>query len=322
MARPTKQEHNEKLNLIRKALNEAHGNLKQASKISKIEYNIIQKWVSKYNLQFVSKIKPISSKEKIQESYSRLQSLNLVAKELGGTAQGIRQAMIRYGLPINKLLRNMCNDDFFTQETETTFYWAGFIAADGCVKKDKRYNGSYKLAIQLAINDILHLEKFKNDINFEGKMYYRTKKYKKYNDSHQVSIEITSKKIFDDLAKFNIIPNKTKIYTFPEWLINHPFVHHFMRGYFDGDGSIYMNSSSKQLNITLCGTKKFLLIYRNILEQKCSLNYRNKDIPQRRNIGILTYGGNNKVPNIMSFLYKDATIYLERKKDIYDQFKQ
>jgi len=26
-----------------------------------------------------------------------------------------------------------CNDDFFKEETEASFYWAGFIAADGCM---------------------------------------------------------------------------------------------------------------------------------------------------------------------------------------------
>jgi hypothetical protein len=112
-----------------------------------------------------------------------------------------------------------------------------------------------------------------------------------------------------------------KIYIFPEWLVDHPLVNHFMRGYNDGDGSFYIgqlknNRRVKQVYFSLRGTTNFLKVYRTILEQQCDLKERITDIRVNCGTGILDYGGNGIIAKIASFLYKDATIFLPRKHTI------
>lgn len=207
-------------------------------------------------------------------------------------------------------MRYLCNEEFFTQDSEESFYWAGFIMADGCVKlKDKKYK---QLSIGLALADMEHLEKFKKAINFEGPLFSGM-----YDGLGRCEITISSDTIFDSLIRFNIVPRKSLIATFPEWLITHPLVHHFMRGYFDGDGSVYTQDPRKngRLNFHMStrGTPELLKIYREVLEENTIIKKRTKPIRVNSGQGILEYGGNKIMLSIRNFLYKDATIYLDRK---------
>jgi len=94
-----------------------------------------------------------------------------------------------------------------------------------------------------------------------------------------------------------------------------------MRGYFDGDGSFYESKLTqgrmvKQVNFSLRGTIKFLKVYRSILERECNLKKRTKDIRINSGIGVLEYGGNGVIKQIVKFLYKDTVTHLDRKKEI------
>lgn len=307
-----------KLEDVQAALTTSNGDLNAACDILNAKYQTLYAFVKRYNLQFLSQKQAICSKEKLEEAYNRLKSLSLVAKELGGTKEGIRLAMKRHNLLINKLITHTCNENFFAEYNEQSFYWAGFIAADGCVKIRKN---SSELTIGLARTDQEHLEKFQKAINTTAPIHdYLVKnsvRNSKWNDCWKSEILITSKKIFEDLARFNIVPRKSLIYTFPDWLVQHPLVNHFMRGYFDGDGSFYTslgkNKITPQLYFSLRGTPEFLTIYRSILERECNLEKRSTDIRISSGIGVLEYGGNGIVKQIVQFLYKDGTACLIRK---------
>ena len=131
---------------------------------------------------------------------------------------------------------------------------------------------------------------------------------------------ISSDKVFNSLERFGIDLRKTFIQTFPEWLIEHPLVHHFMRGIVDGDGSFFFPNqkgrSKPQLYFNVRGTQKFLMAYRSILERHTTVRKRgDKPIRINNNMGMLEYGGNGIMMSIREFLYKDATVYLQRKYD-------
>jgi len=94
-----------------------------------------------------------------------------------------------------------------------------------------------------------------------------------------------------------------------------------MRGYNDGDGSFFIGKlqegrTVEQVYFGLRGTVEFLTIYRSILEEKCDLDIREKSVRVNTGIGVLEYGGNGILSKITDYLYKDATIYLPRKRDI------
>lgn len=317
----------DKLEEIKNSLLLNDGDLIKTAEHLCMKYQTLYYHVKRNNLKFYNQKKVDVSVEELWIFYKKLNSLKKVGSKFDCTADYVADTLRKNGYEINKPLnRFKSNENLFKEETEKSFYWAGFIAADGCVKiKQKRY---HQLQIGLAICDKNHVEKFKNDIEFEGNIFdFIVKKQKEYhNDSFKSELTISSKIIFDDLARFNIVPRKSLIYTFPMWLIDHPLVHHFMRGYFDGDGSFYKtlgkNKKAEQECFSLRGTSEFLTVFRSILEKYCDLKIREKPIRINSNIGILEYGGNGILLQLRDFLAKNMTIYLDRKWNKYIEEKQ
>ncbi len=178
------------------------------------------------------------------------------------------------------------NDNFFEVPNILNCYWAGFISADGCIFNK---HGQDVLSIALSSIDKNHLKRFIKDIEFEGDI----KDYcvhKEYNNEKKVfkvsSITITSQKISDDLNKnFNIIPKKSLI-LLPPNITDNKLIDAFICGYIDGDGSISLCNSRRNiqsiLSISLLGTKEMCewikSRYTEILNKKCgSILKRNKE---------------------------------------------
>lgn len=216
-----------------------------------------------------------------------------------------------------------CDEGFFSKDTEESFYWAGFIAADGCVRiKKSKYSAIKQLEINLSVDDIEHLELFKKQIKSESII----REYTDKDGNKHAHIVISSSKIYDNLVKFGMHPRKTHTLEFPEWVENHPLCKHFLRGYFDGDGGFYINKESKcpQMTMTICGTIKFLAVYKKLIEYGARVNSTfEPDIHNGQ--GRLMYSGNIMCAELTKYLYNDAAVYLERKNDIakkYDSWRK
>lgn len=132
------------------------------------------------------------------------------------------------------------NHNFFSKPNLLNSYWAGFIAADGCID-DTKY--SKKLKITLAHKDRNHLFRLKKYINYSGKIY-----------RHQFSvIELVSNKLCEDLRKnFNITPRKSLTLKPPKGLTKRQTLAYII-GYIDGDGYIGVIDNTKRIKIL--GTK-------------------------------------------------------------------
>lgn len=60
--------------------------------------------------------------------------------------------MGKFGIEYKKQVRYDCDHDFFSRDNEQSFYIAGFVAADGCVKTHSCGN-SYQVQIGLSKKD-------------------------------------------------------------------------------------------------------------------------------------------------------------------------
>lgn len=209
-----------------------------------------------------------------------------------------------------------CNDCFFSECTAEALYWAGFIAADGCVRDN---SGKY-IRIGLAKKDHNHIRKFRDAVKYSGKIHSTS-----WGDFLGSYIVVSSDRMFEDLKRFNVFPRKTKTYSFPSWLISHPLVCHFMRGYSDGDGSFYItnrdNRATDQICFEICGTENFIKNYKLVLEEKCNITLGKI---RNRNNGLFSIQckGNKKVLKIYNFLYygSDTNTRLDRKFKLASNF--
>jgi hypothetical protein len=219
------------------------------------------------------------------------------------------------------------DEDFFSRDNEASFYVAGFMAADGwkCRASDGYVNG-----IGLSTKDEDHLLLIKNLIKYEGNLKYSNETLPSGYVSEKCSLKFSSPKTFQDLEIFNVTEAKTYTYCMPEWLTYHPLVHHFMRGYIDGDGCFcYKYNEGQrlpQILFTMKGTAVFLQQFHDIIiKNKITKNDRTilpKDGKKYAAFNTLQYGGNIVISKMYDFIYKDATIFLGRKEEIAKMAKE
>jgi intein/homing endonuclease len=212
---------------------------------------------------------------------------------------------------------------FFEKEIEESFYWAGFIAADGCIVSNKNYKSKI-LELELCEKDLQHLLLFKSDIKsghpIKEKMTKNSHKNINWNDKISYRIRIGNYNLCSSLMKYNIVSKKTKIYNMPDWLISHSLVRHFVRGYFDGDGCISKHSAPNRKDdykLAIAGNKDFLNNVANIICK--NVNIPNRSIGFNGNMNVLCYSGNLLVQKIGLYLYDDASIFLKRKYDLWQK---
>lgn len=177
-----------------------------------------------------------------------------------------------------------CNDNFFSIPTILNSYWAGFISADGCIRDINENNK--QLTLHLAIKDLEHIQRFKKDLDSNNPILYSQR-----GEFKSAGLNLTSKKIVEDLEKFfNITPRKT-FTNIPPNLEDPDMIDSFIMGYIDGDGGIYLNinkNNKTRLRLSLLGT---LDICKWILNRSISILKRETgSISKIRNMHNLIFG--------------------------------
>lgn len=128
--------------------------------------------------------------------------------------------------------------------------------------------------------------------------------------------------IVNDLIKLGCIPNKSLYIKYPE-IPNH-LNRHFIRGYFDGDGSIIYNENNDALSAHLCsGSFEFLESIQKIYINEIEGYTETKILKDKRsNVCTLAKGGKIATMHLLDYLYKNCSIYLDRKYNKYLAIKQ
>lgn len=204
----------------------------------------------------------------------------------------------------NQYIQTKTNQNIFSCiDTEEKAYWLGFLYADGCVRSGEKDN---QIELSLQEQDYEHLIKFRKFIGNENAIAYREKQ-KAYRYCFR------SKQIKTDLIKLGCTPKKSLTLSFPnKKQVPDKFLSHFMRGYTDGDGCLYI--SKDKMHYELLGTLKFL----QGMQKRCPLLkgniYFNHKGQETRKISL---GAKKQVQDICNWLYKDSGIYLKRKYDKY-----
>lgn len=202
------------------------------------------------------------------------------------------------------------NEDFFEKiDTEEKAYWLGYSYADGYVSSTK---SSYELYVQER--DLEHLKKFQKSINSNHKLTTHRKKMT-YNGKEREYIgyrlTLNSEKFKHDLIKKGCVENKSKILKFPSFRqVPKRLQHHFIRGYIDGDGC--WSVKKKLVSLEVIGTQDFLEGIIKSLNMHTNTIHNLKGKNNDTGVKRINYSGEYSY-KIFNMLYKDATIYMDRK---------
>lgn len=211
-------------------------------------------------------------------------------------------------------------DKYFFDEidSEEKAYWLGFIYADGYTTDDGRFG------IELASVDKEHIQKLLNSMksNLKIKDRIRIKGDIEYKSS---SILINNKHLNSSLISKGVVPRKTEILCFPEEkVLPKNLRNHFIRGYFDGDGTIIKkdyermredrNNKIYQRTMSevsvVCKSYRFIESLCTLLNDELNLNV---EIKINKNLNYIRYHSKENIIKILNYLYKDSNVYLERK---------
>lgn len=217
--------------------------------------------------------------------------------------------------------RYEADQDFFkTIDTEEKAYILGFIAADGhvCTKR-------YRLTIALQDSDYQMLEKIRDAMGSTHPIKRHIQKRNPYTNANhliteQCCLNINGSQLCEPLIKMGLGGKKT--YTLSGDIMKYipnDLVRHFLRGYCDGDGNITWGkhySSGYKYHVQICGNEDFLLnSFNKWWPSNCAL-YKDKKSKQ---CYIWKVANKMEVAKLVSWMYSDAKIYLNRKYDIYQQ---
>jgi hypothetical protein len=185
--------------------------------------------------------------------------------------------------------------------TQEKAYWLGFLFADGSVTYQTEGKKRYVLELGLSWTDVDHVNKFKKFMGATQEPRKKTINFKGI-EYKAISLQISSKKLCEDLISLGCTPNKSLTVVFPD--IPKELEHHFIRGYFDGDGTVW--NHREKPNTEIIGTKEMV----SAIVDKVGLPHLTWTAHGKAR-GMKFSAGLSK--KLFDYMYEDATVYLERK---------
>lgn len=206
---------------------------------------------------------------------------------------------------------HLLNENFLDEWTSRMAYVLGFWFADGYMRHEK----SYRIAFSSSDYDLIIA--IREAIGSDHPI--RTTRGKK-SKKDEYSFVIFSKKMYSALLGLGGERRKSKSMVFPK--VPDKFLADFIRGYFDGDGSVfyttYFHSKIHRMRTELrsnftSGSPEFLEKVKNILMDK--LNFTDKKVCPFNDGGSWKFGyGTKETKELLKFMYyPEYPIGLKRK---------
>ncbi len=194
-------------------------------------------------------------------------------------------------------------------------YLLGYIYADGDLVNTPYNRGKY-LKVTSTDKCLIDLSRIILNSRHKINTIYPRDQFCKI----KYILRIGSHKIFNDLAKLGVHPNKSLNMKFPK--IPDEFLNHFIRGYFDGDGhasiELKQNAFKRMKIVFVSGSPAFLKELATILDK--NLNLTIKKIYKGWRAYRLAYSTKDSI-KIFSYLYKNSkNLFLPRKQRVFKKF--
>lgn len=206
------------------------------------------------------------------------------------------------------------NQNYFDSiNSEDKAYFLGLLFADGCNNPQE-----HSIRIELQSRDKHILYEFRKKLQSTIPITFQNKKRRNSKAQNAYRLDMYNKHMSYQLENLGMMKNKHFKCDFPDipaWLHVH-----FIRGYFDGDGSVFSGikklTHTPKFSFNITGNKLIVEKIQDILIENLGLTriklqtrYKEKGNSTRA----FCYNGNLQCIKIRNWLYKDATIYLKRK---------
>lgn len=213
------------------------------------------------------------------------------------------------------------DESYFDEiDNQNKAYILGFLYADG-------HNSISKstLTMSLQEEDFNILEKIRKELKSDKPLEFLD--YSKKNDfgykyKNQYRLNVFSKHICTSLENIGMMSNKSLSLSFPN--ISEDLYAHFIRGYFDGDGSIcrqIKNEHNHAVLITITSTNQFCQKLKDICNDILGINGGIYEASCHNGVTkVFTISGRNVCKIFLDWIYDDAILYLDRKYQRYLEY--
>ncbi len=228
---------------------------------------------------------------------------------------------VRLPPPARVFMKRKAKYDFFRKWSPEMAYLLGYITADGCVIKRRDRINSYVLNI--TSKDKKHLFKIRNVLNSNHPI---SQKYNSQGLAYS-QIQICNKDICKDLMVLGIFPRKT--YYLDPIKVPQKYFRDFVRGFFDGDGTVYIYRVNDVPQIKVGFVSTSYRFIKELNRQLCQkLNIPVKSIHRKVKGGVKTMTQYdicfyiNDCEKLVKFMYGDNhALCLLRKYRIFESWQ-
>ena len=191
------------------------------------------------------------------------------------------------------------DSNYFSKiDSDTKAYMVGFIFADGCVRKNRP-----GITIAQHPKDLYILEEFKKILELTTKIQITKQPL--------AVLYVNNKQMREDLMKVGCLPQKSKNGGKP--IIPKKFRYAFIRGLFDGDGSIYSRKKPYlRFVFDICGHIDVI----SWCHKELKLTTK---ITKHSSIVRLEINSLKQIKEVYKYLYRKNCIHLKRKEQIFKQ---
>ena len=263
------------------------------------------------------------TRQKIIQDYINGKSLRQIEKDYNVTRNTVSKYLTKINVKTtqgNHYRTYYHNEDYFDViDTEEKAYWLGFMFADGYITNYANRYGQDQFGLSVAKEDVEILYKFKKSLEATNPIHIYERN-PNTNGQSLCRLHLTSQKTVDDLIKHGCVKQKSIVLKPPTGVPNN-LIKDFIRGFFDGDGSItkskndnYHNTNGYIYGINITTTKEMALW----LQANFDMGSVIKE-SRREHTYYYSLGGHRQVIAFYHQLYDNATIYMTRK---YLRFKE
>ena len=201
-------------------------------------------------------------------------------------------------------------------------YFLGYIVADGCITVSQ--NRKYPFTLNITSSEKKYLYRLRNVLESEHKISKKPGKLEFFTYQLQIRNPIITK----DLINLGIYPRKT--YNLNPIKVPNKYFPDFARGFFDGDGTVYIYKVNNVFQIKAGFISSSLPFITKFNDQLCeNLSISKKTIHQTINKQtekrIILYSicfYIDDCEKLAKFIYKNnPTLYLPRKRQVFERWK-
>lgn len=280
-------------------------------------YNLLKKNNINKRLKFSGYNLENLNLQDILQQYNSGLSASKIAKQLGCSHTLVLDFLDKNNVlktPKNQLIRKYkdIEENYFDNvDTEEKAYFLGLLYADGCVSK---FYSCFEIGLQEEDRHIL--EKLSLSIMHKDILKFIDRS--KCSRKNQWRLRVSNKHMCNSLKKIGCTPKKSLTLKFPEFL-DGELIRHFIRGYFDGDGSISCNKNQNYgYKFKITSTFDFCKEADKQINKSLPMHFT-YEINKNKVTTTISVGGNRQILRLMEWIYKDANIYLYRK---YNKYKE